>query len=57
MTTLVSLVTKDSAVLGCDSLGTVTRALVDPKELEDFFDPSTGNLKDGSRRSTVSKNS
>ena len=38
MTTLVSLVTKDSAVLGCDSLGTVTRALVDPRELWDFFD-------------------
>lgn len=38
MTTLVSLVTKDSVVLGCDSLGTVTRALVEPKELwRDFF--------------------
>lgn len=45
MTTLVSLVTKDSAVLGCDSLGTVTKALVDPRELlGDFFDGS-GNLK------------
>ncbi len=44
MTTLVSLVTKDSAVLGCDSLGTVTRALVDPRELRGFFDDS-GKLK------------
>ena len=29
MTTLVSLVTKDSAVLGCDSLATVLSPMVD----------------------------
>ena len=44
MTTLVSLITKDSAVLGCDSLATATKPLVDPYELWDYFDDSE-NLK------------
>ena len=37
MTTLVSLVTKDSAVLGCDSLATVVKPLVDPRQLFNIF--------------------
>lgn len=38
MTTLVALSTKDSLVMGCDSLGTVTRSLVNPRDLLEFFD-------------------
>ena len=37
MTTLVSLVTKDSAVLGCDSVATVVKPLVDPYKLFNIF--------------------
>ena len=36
MTTLVSLVTKDSAVLGCDSLATVVKPMIDPYQLYDI---------------------
>lgn len=40
MTTLVALATRDALVMGCDSLGTVTRELVDPFDLiKQFFDP------------------
>ncbi len=40
MTTLVALATKDALVMGCDSLGTVTKDLVDPFDLvREFFDP------------------
>ncbi len=40
MTTLVALATKDALVMGCDSLGTVTRDLVNPFDLaNEFFDP------------------
>ena len=39
MTTLVALATKDAVVLGCDSLATTTRLLVDPISLADYFDP------------------
>lgn len=40
MTTLVTLATKDAIVMGCDSLGTVTKKLVDPFDLvPEFFDP------------------
>jgi hypothetical protein len=39
MTTLVALSTKDALVMGCDSLGSVSKDLVDPQELADFFDP------------------
>jgi len=42
MTTLVALSTRDALVMGCDSLGTVTRRLVDPFDLSDYFDD---NLK------------
>ena len=39
MTVLVSLATKDALVLGCDSLGTTPKVLVDPLELiSEFFD-------------------
>ena len=42
MTTLVSLVTKDSAVLGCDSLGTVVKSLVDYNQLYNIFRSKQG---------------
>lgn len=38
MTTLVALATKDALVMGCDSLSTVTRPLVDPFNLVEYFD-------------------
>lgn len=44
MTTLVALNTRDALVMGCDSLGTMTKKLVDPFELTDFFD-SDGEWK------------
>ena len=40
MTTLVALATKDALVLGCDSLGTVTKLMIDPWDLfGEFFEP------------------
>ena len=38
MTTLVALASKDALVMGTDSLATVTRPLVDPLDLSEFFD-------------------
>lgn len=38
MTSLVALATKDALVLGCDSLGTTTKSIIDPIDLIDFFD-------------------
>jgi len=38
MTTLAALATKDALVMGCDSLGSVTREFVDPFALLEFFD-------------------
>ena len=38
MTTLVALASKDALVMGTDSLGTVTRRMVDPFDLLDCFD-------------------
>ncbi len=38
MTTLAALSTKNAAVLRCDSLGTITRCLIDPEDLIEFFD-------------------
>jgi len=38
MTTLIALSTKDSLVLGCDSLGTSTQFLLNPFDLIEFFD-------------------
>ena len=38
MTSLVALATKDALVLGCDSLGTSTKHLLDPFDLLEFFD-------------------
>ena len=40
MTTLVALASKDALVMGTDSLATVTRPLVDPLDLSEFFDAS-----------------
>lgn len=39
MTTLIALATRDALVMGCDSLGTVTRRLLDPFDLAEYFDP------------------
>lgn len=39
MTSLVALGTKDAIVLGCDSLGTMIKDLIDPFDLIRFFDP------------------
>ena len=39
MTTLVAVSTKDALVMGCDSLGSVSKDLIAPFELADFFDP------------------
>jgi len=40
MTTLVALATKDSLVMGCDSLGSVTQWMVNPlKLIGEYFDP------------------
>lgn len=44
MTTLVAFSTKDALVMGCDSLGTVTRPSVNPIDLLEFFDENN-NLK------------
>lgn len=38
MTTLVALNTRDALVMGCDSLETMTKRLVDPFDLKDYFD-------------------
>jgi len=39
MTTLVALATRDSLVMGCDSLGSITKRMVDPFDvIVDFFD-------------------
>ena len=40
MTTLVALASKDALVMGTDSLGTVTKRLVDPFDLLECFDPT-----------------
>lgn len=46
MTTLVALATKDALVMGCDSLGSVTRPMIDPMDLLKFFDSNNKfNLK------------
>ena len=46
MTTLVAFSTKDAIVMGCDSLGTVSRTMVDPYELLQYFDlDKEGELK------------
>ena len=46
MTTLVALPTKDAVVMGCDSLATVSKPLVDPLTiLDEYFDSESGDLK------------
>ena len=38
MATIVAINNRDALVMGCDSLGTVTRRLLDPFELLDYFE-------------------
>lgn len=38
MTTLIALNTRDALIMGCDSLGTVTRRLIDPFDLTEYFE-------------------
>lgn len=42
MTVLIAVNTRDAIVLAADSQGTVTRPLVDPKDLSHFFDMGNG---------------
>lgn len=45
MTTLVALSTKDAIIMGCDSLATSTKMLIDPEHfLSTYFDDQTGEL-------------
>ena len=50
MTVLVTLKTKDALVMGCDSLGSVTRDLVDPfdgqKDIDNKLIKAVGNAND-----------
>ena len=55
MTSLVALATKDALVLGCDSLGTSTKFLLDPFDLIKFFDKNL-KLKKGKDGKPVLKN-
>ncbi len=55
MTTLVALSTKDSLVMGCDSLGTVTKSFVNPWDLTEFFDDKF-NLRIDSNGNPILKN-
>lgn len=49
VTVLVAINTRDAIVLAADSQGTVTRPLVDPKDLSEFFDTdSERRLRTGS---------
>lgn len=58
MTVLVALATKDALVLGCDSLGTIPKFLVDPFELaNDFFEAENEwKLKIGTDGKTILQN-
>ena len=47
MTTLVALATKDSLVLGCDSLGSVTKWMIDPSVVFNEFFDANSKLKIG----------
>lgn len=55
MTTLVALSTKDSLVMGCDSLGTVTTPSVNPWELRDFFDEQSNIRTDSAGKPLLRK--
>lgn len=49
MTTLVAINTRDAVVIGSDTLGTVTRSLVDLRDLSEYFESGNGSkLKVGS---------
>lgn len=45
MTTTISLATRDSIVLGCDSLATTSRAMFDPRKIGDDYFDENGNIK------------
>jgi hypothetical protein len=47
MTVLIALVSKDSLVMGCDSLGSQTNLLLNPLNLADYFEQNNGTLKIG----------
>jgi hypothetical protein len=55
MTTLVVLSTKDSLVMGCDSLASVTKPLVNPWDLREFFDDDF-NIKTDDEGKTILNN-
>ncbi|MBI2853745.1 MAG: hypothetical protein HYX87_02340 [Chloroflexi bacterium] len=42
MTTLIAINTRDAAVMGADSLGTMVKSWVDPDDLAQYFDMSNG---------------
>ena len=42
MTTLIALASKHALVMGADSLGTLTKPMVDPLRLWEYFDPDNG---------------
>ncbi len=43
MTTLVAINTRDAVVIGADSLGTMVRSWIDPKDLSEYFDLTNGS--------------
>ncbi len=40
MTTLIGITSRHAVVMGCDSLGTSTKYMVDPNDLVGYFDPA-----------------
>jgi hypothetical protein len=42
MTTLVAINTRDAIIMGSDSFGTVTKQLIDPGDLVEYFETSNG---------------
>lgn len=47
MTTLIAINTRDAVVMGSDSLGTMTRSLIDPCDLAEYFDTANSKIKIG----------
>jgi hypothetical protein len=43
MTTLVAINTRDSIIMGADSYGTVTRQILDPNDLAEYFETGKGH--------------
>jgi hypothetical protein len=42
MTTLLAINTRDAIVMGADSLGTVTKQMIDPQDIAEYFETSDG---------------